>query len=468
MLFRLVRPLKRSGSRNRYFVKRIPADVKARAAGMKLAIPLGDSTHAITVSPRADSIRFSLRTDDPAEVKARLAAVEVYLENVWRSLRTDGPISLSHKQATALAGELYRAWAHGAERERTTAMEFVPGVGWQPASPEEDSDEWDAVLDHWRALPADDTQALERALGPLVDRLLLARGIRQVDEPTRAMLLKAFWQAARDAFETRKRNSEGDYSPDPKSDRFPEWTSPHASRPAAAGLSLKGLVEAWWLEAKATGRKPSTYESYRNTMANFVDFLGQDDATRVVREDVVRFKDHRLASVHPRTGKRISPKTVKDSDLAGLKTVFGWAKVNGKVTSNPAEGVTVKLGKRPKLRSKSFTVPEAEAILRAALRVEQGQERPETFAAKRWVPWLCAYTGGRVGELAQLRKEDIRREGKHWVVTITPEAGTVKNNEARDVVLHPHLVELGFIEFVKRAPKGHLFLRPAGSGVSVR
>ena len=46
----------------------------------------------------------------------------------------------------------------------------------------------------------------------------------------------------------------------------------------------------------------------------------------------------------------------------------------------------------------------------------------------------------------------------------TPEAGTVKTNEARDVVLHAHLVKLGFIKFVSRAPAGHLFLTPAKSG----
>jgi hypothetical protein len=66
--------------------------------------------------------------------------------------------------------------------------------------------------------------------------------------------------------------------------------------------------------------------------------------------------------------------------------------------------------------------------------------------------------------MAQLRKEDIRREGSLWIAKITPDAGTVKNNEARDVVLHEHLVELGFIEFVKNAESGHLFITPSASG----
>jgi integrase len=134
------------------------------------------------------------------------------------------------------------------------------------------------------------------------------------------------------------------------------------------------------------------------------------------------------------------------------------------MVANPAEGVTIKLGKPRRLSSKGFSDAEAVAILAAAWNVKRGGETPGTFAAKRWVPWLCAYTGARVGELAQLRKEDLRREGGHWIISITPEAGTVKTNEARDVVLHPHLVELGFPTFVQAAPSGHLFLRPSRQG----
>lgn len=36
--------------------------------------------------------------------------------------------------------------------------------------------------------------------------------------------------------------------------------------------------------------------------------------------------------------------------------------------------------------------------------MKRGRERRETFAAKRWVPWLIAYSGARVGEMAQLRR----------------------------------------------------------------
>jgi integrase len=233
---------------------------------------------------------------------------------------------------------------------------------------------------------------------------------------------------------------------------------------AEGGQSLMGLVEGWWQEARAAGRKPSTYESYSKTFAGLVSFLGHDDAIRVTRDDIVRFKDHRLTTPSPRTGKAVSAKTVKDSDLSGLKAVFDWAVMNGKLAENPAAKITIKVGKRPRLRSKGFTDQEAKAILAAALAHKPGRENAGTAAAKKWVPWLCAFTGARVGEIAQLRKQDVTQRGDLWVIRITPEAGTVKTNEAREVVLHTQLVELGFPEFVTASPDGHLFLTPAPDG----
>lgn len=85
---------------------------------------------------------------------------------------------------------------------------------------------------------------------------------------------------------------------------------------------------------------------------------------------------------------------------------------------------------------------------------------PEHAAARRWVPWLCAYTGARVNEMTQLRGEDIRREIGIPCLRITPEAGTVKNKTLRFVPLHEHLIEQGFLEFVRSRGDGPLFFDP--------
>lgn len=459
--------MRRDGSRNSLFVQRIPTDVRENAIGNPLAIPLGDGFVFVTPSESAQAVRFSLRTADPTEIKTRQAVAAAYLETVWAALRNETPAHLTHKQATALAGELYRVWADSESRARSVAMVHTPGVGWAPDTESQDEGEayWAAVVAMWeRVGQEDEPKRLEKPLGPLVDRLLLTKGIRRVDSDSRARLLTAFWKALKDAFKSRQRNAGGDYSPDPQAVRFPEWQSSAENempKRSTSKTSLTALVEDWWTEAKIAGRKQSTYESYRNTMAKLVAFLKHNTVSRVTPEDIVRFKDFRLQG-------GASAKTVKDSDLAGLKTIFGWAVMNRRAAVNPAQGLTIKVGKSRKLRSKGFHDHEASALLKHARTYAPGGEAPKLAAAKRWVPWLCAFTGARVGEMLQLRKQDVRRDGKLWVVHVTPEAGPVKTDEARDVVLHRQIIEAGFPEFFEKSKSGYLFIDPKAGELGVR
>jgi integrase len=415
-------------------------------------------------------LRKSLGTKTPREAALRHAEVAAKVAAQWDALRC-GPEPLTLKEASALAGLWYR-W-------------FVPKYEDSPGT---DSAAWiemaheldEAGRDWWPGMEADDpTEERPRSRGAQrhVNEYLSERG--RLDEFFKAHdvhLLDAQRPAFMEALEVEfdaavrllARRAKRDYRPDKRPEQFPAWAPSTVTKAAIEdaqdGVTLTAILDGWWKEAQATGRKPSTHESYRNTMTGLVAFLKHDDAKRVTPDDIVRFKDHRLATINPRTGKPVSAKTVKDSDLAGLKTLFAWAVSNRKLASNPATGITIKLGKQAKLRGKGFTDAEAKAILRAALKLTRGGETAGTFAAKRWVPWLAAYTGARVGELAQLRKQDVAREGGHWTIRLTPEAGTIKTNEARTVVLHPHLVELGFPAFAEAAPAGHLFLKVAPDG----
>ena len=177
--------------------------------------------------------------------------------------------------------------------------------------------------------------------------------------------------------------------------------------------------------------------------------LGHDDARKVTPKDVVRFKDVRLTEV--------SGRTVKDGDLAALKTIFGWAKTNQRLPTNPAEGINIKRVKVVKVRHRFFTEDEIVTIIKAASAVEVGPETSQQSLANRWVPWVLAYTGARVSEIAQLRRQDLYRVGDHWEIELTPRANTIKGGVFRRVPLHPHLVEMGFVAMVQAQPDGHIF-----------
>ena len=89
---------------------------------------------------------------------------------------------------------------------------------------------------------------------------------------------------------------------------------------------------------------------------------------------------------------------------------------------------------------------------------------------------MCGLTDGNLSRHLQVLQEAalvaIEKGYDHnrpqTVIRITPEAGTVKTDEARDVVLHPHLIELGFPEFVAQCfveagfteGAGAVFFRP--------
>lgn len=462
MLYRLVRPMIRKGSRNPQFVQRIPTDLRDQMIGMRLDLPVGDAIVPIRITASTQAIRVSLKTADPTEAKNRQAGLAGYLERVFAALREERPIPLTHRQAVALSGEIYRAWAKDIDLSGSITLvnnddgsvEISRGVDMEvlKAACADQLEKLDRLAED------DDPEVLEKVFGPLVNRLLFDKSIHRVDTLSRHMVLKEFRRALRQALEVQHGKAEGDYSPDGRAGRFPEWQARHKDAPSGS-VSLSGLVETWWREARLAGNSESTHESYRKAFSTLAYFLKHDDASRVTENDILRFKDHLLTVTNPKTGKHLSTKTVKASYLSGLRSVFSWAVDNKLLKANPASNIPLKVGKRIRTRQSWFRPDEIKSILAAASKTVQRNREPwQRHAGRRWVPWLCAYSGARVGEIVQMRKEDIRKEGDVWVLTITPEAVTVKDKEAREVPLHPHLVEQGFVEFIQAAPEGPLFM----------
>jgi len=216
--------------------------------------------------------------------------------------------------------------------------------------------------------------------------------------------------------------------------------------------------------ANQPGSNPSTVNQFRSIMDNLIAFLGHNDAVRVSHADLVRWLEHLRTEIvkrGPAKGKARSATTINESYLAAIKAVFAYGRQALLIDSNPAAEVKkVRAPKKPKLREKDFTKAERRAILKAALVPAAGNLSDGRKLARRWVPWLCAYTGARVNEMTQLRAEDVQNAEGHWTIRITPEAGRQKTKEARTVPLHEHLIEQGFLAAVE-GKQGPLFYDPA-------
>ncbi|MGM4925223.1 DUF6538 domain-containing protein [Tardiphaga sp. 804_B3_N1_9] len=411
-----------------YLRKRVPSDVLAAAVNTTLRIPVGEVVVPVRVG-RGGIVKVSLRTNDPKIAKERQAAALFYLDKVWASLK-NGPVRLDHQDVTALAGEWYRRTKKVWERD--------PGRATLWGIKNYEAQQWDAAT-------------AQEQMWPYVAELLEEVGL-QVTEETKVRLAAALHRSFKDATALLERRGRGDYEADPLEKKIPEWKPATVANDPPTRVPVMVLFADWEREARLANRTEKTLDEYRSLLQRFVDFVGHDDALRLTPEDVIRWKDARLAA-------GISLKTVKHSDLATLKSIFGWAEENRRIAHSPVPKLKLKLGKKNHEREKGFTHPEAISVLRSARDyVAAPRELDKTAAAKRWVPWLCAYTGSRVGEMVQLRRGDVERHGPYLIATITPEAGKVKDKQTRRVVLHPHLLELGFADFVNNSSDGYLFV----------
>src|SRR5882672_2677732 len=137
----------------------------------------------------------------------------------------------------------------------------------------------------------------------------------------------------------------------------------------------------------------------------------------------------------------------RDRETAGL-TKDGLNATNASGLNKSTQCAPLWYCSRCTLRTSSPARGLMDTVLTAAQRVPLlpiGTKGEQWAACRRWVPWLCAYTGARVGELTQLRAGDVQARqgpaGSIWVLRLTPDAGTIKTGRARTCRCMPAGIE---------------------------
>ena len=386
-----------------------------------------DDLDGPTIAYLAEVFRVEALQDDE---EARWSSDE---RDLYSQVRRD----LEARGIPAVVGFKGREAGRWAEKTRQTLMEQLPRYRQLRAE-----GDLDGILAIWATDALDLLEAQSLMIRP------------DAVEPLRR-LCRALNDAAVAAGEARLARLDGADVPTPAE---PERLSVlrAATVPAVAAVRLLETFDGY---ATAKQMTPGVRLDWRRMVSQLVDFLGHDDAARLTTEDLMRWRDQLLAEP-TQGGKRRDPVTVKSKYIASVKAMLGWAVQERKLPVNVAVAVVVHVPKKAKLRERDFTNEEATAILRAALVPASALMAPGHALARRWIPWLCAYTGARVNEFSQLRGEDVIQFDGIWAVRITPEAGTVKAKAARIVPLHPHLIEQGFLEAIKARGQGPLFYDP--------
>jgi integrase len=396
----MIEPWKNPRSRYWWFRRRVPAEYR------RFGMP--------------SEIKFSLETTDRDEAVLRCQEENLKLVRQWKTSLVGTPADeLSHMQIVALAGEFYQ--------ETVAAHRDEPGraIAWEEKLKRVASVKSRRILRQ--------TDWLRIAFGDEGRAFLRRKGFHLVGERFEAFI-RAYVAAKEHASGVLLRNAKGDYKPDPDATRYPKFEAPNSAR----------NFDVLWQEfCTARAISASTLKKWEPYFAQLRKRVGSDDMGRVTEQHLLDWRDALLAT-------KLSPITVRDGYIAAARSFFGWAKKMKKLPVNPAAEVFVEVSEKHETEMRGFTREESVKILSAALAPVDVTMTEENAAARKWVPWVCAYTGARVNEITQLRACDVDEVDGIPCIRITPEAGTVKTQKKRTVPLHRHLVEMGFVEWARQ------------------
>jgi integrase len=206
---------------------------------------------------------------------------------------------------------------------------------------------------------------------------------------------------------------------------------------------FRTLLDAWERERQVGEKTRYSWERIAQTL---VRQLGHDDAARVTEDDVIEWKNGMVQS-------GLALVTIRNH-LTVLKALYNYAVVNKLVVTSPAAHVRFLVKRKSKTR-RGYTDEEARLILLAA------REEPEPH--KRWVPWLCAFTGARLDEICGAMASDVETVASIPCLHIRPDnrkgKAPLKNETSeRTVPLHSAVISEGFFAYLGSLPKdGPLF-----------
>jgi integrase len=428
-----------------YLRLHVPKDVAAKAKGTTVAVPVGD---IIVHAKVGNVVKLSLRTKEAAEAKKRFLQALPAIERHWENLRK-GPITLSHKQCVALAGEVYSVFIEAADEnpgppEVWNRIRLADQVARTP------------TLGPFAELMVGNPKPsarhrMEERFGGFADATLRLHGLH-VDEDSRWRLIQQVAQALDRASAINLQKAEGDYSVSGTTAVFPKFEPPRleAARektptpPKPAKLTLSGVVEEQVKRRSlGTAAKPfpaKTVNKFKMVATEFAKHRGSVDATTVTPKEVDAWMVSMLQE-----GK-LSNTTIRQR-IGNLSTIIEWAikQSLGELypNGNPVAKVTPPEGQSVRSEDRTLRLDEAKKILLAS--------RKETKPELRWGPWLLAYSGARVGEIAQLTVNDFFQHGGHWFYRITSKGGKrVKvQSSIRRVPVHPAVIAEGFLTYLR-------------------
>ena len=240
------------------------------------------------------------------------------------------------------------------------------------------------------------------------------------------------------------------------------------------------LSDAWALYKDEKGRNwtKSILMANERYMAVLLTVLGgETDVTAITKQDIKQVMEV-VENLPKRVVQSYRSMTIQQlvncddvppDELVGVEAIHKHLKLYKSLFKTFLTGNKDILMKSPtdgvvaapsKARFGAYSLAEMKKIVEWALKQSDGWQK--------WIILLLAYTGARRGEIAKLEKSQIKYdEDSQRYYFLIAEGGQGKTeNATRQVVIHPKLIEWGFMDYVDRQWKERVFSEVAGTNMT--
>ncbi|WP_028110231.1 tyrosine-type recombinase/integrase [Ferrimonas futtsuensis] len=226
-----------------------------------------------------------------------------------------------------------------------------------------------------------------------------------------------------------------------------------AQRPQDDSPKLSEVIRLFTAEKRREGAwRPHEIAHNEFAYAELIKIVGDIRLSRFDGRVALKYKQHFLNA-----GKLAIPTINKR--IGKVKNLLQWA-APYYGTQNPMQGITLKQKRRVRDQRKAVS----DAMVRRLLIAARDQEKYQKTPFKRWLPFLGAYTGARIAELAQLYLDDLKVIDGYPCIHIQatqPYQSLKTPSSERVIPIHPQLIEEGFLKFAEaRRAAGHARLFP--------
>ena len=251
-------------------------------------------------------------------------------------------------------------------------------------------------------------------------------------------------------------------------------------QPPAEPAKVLTLSDAWAMYKDEKGRNWTKSISMANEryMEVLLTVLGEKtDVTAITKQDIKQVMEvvenlpkrvvqpYRSMSIQ----QLIECDDVPPDDLVGVEAIHKHLKLYKSLfktflteskdilSKPPTDGV---VAAPSKARFGAYSTAEMKKFVGWALK------QPDNW--QKWITLLLAYTGARRGEIAKLERSQIKYDEdsqRHYFLIAEGGQGKTEN-ATRQVVIHPKLIEWGFMEYVDRQWKERIFSEVAGTNMT--